>query len=84
MRRADIERLLDAVPESELPTVGTFISFVIDQSQRDPMERFLDSCPEDEDMTAEEIEAAELARKEAHDDEEWVSAESLKSELLGH
>lgn len=34
MKRSDLKKLIDAAPESELPTIGSFISFVIDQSQR--------------------------------------------------
>lgn len=82
MKRADIQRLLEAVPESELPTIGSFISFVIDQSQKDPMEKFLDTAPYDEEMTPQEIEAAIVARREALEANEWVSAEEIKAGIL--
>lgn len=81
MKRADIQRLLEAVPESELPTIGSFISFVIDQSQKDPMEKFLDAAPYDDEMSPEEIAAAVEARREALEANEWISAEEIKAEF---
>ena len=79
MKRADIQRLLEAVPESELPTIGSFISFVIDQAKKDTMEKVLDTAPYDDEMTPEEIEAALEARREALEANEWVSAEEIKA-----
>jgi hypothetical protein len=43
------------------------------------MEKFLDSVPYDDEMTAQEIEAAIEARREALEANEWVSAEEIKA-----
>lgn len=61
MNRTDINRLLDRTPESELPKIGSFISYVISESQKDPLEKFLDAAPyDDEELTPEELEGIEI------------------------
>ena len=57
MKRADIDRLLDKTPESELPKIGSFIGYVISESQKDPLEKILEAAPyDDEELTSEDIE----------------------------
>ncbi len=54
MNRKELHKLIDAAPESELPTIGSFINFVIHQSQKDPLERRLDEAPYDDEHLSEE------------------------------
>lgn len=79
MNRTELHKLIDAVPESELPTIGSFISFVIQRSQKDPLERRLDEAPyDDEDYSAEFLNELEEARKQARV-EDTIPLEDLVS-----
>ena len=55
MNKNELYRLLDEVPESELPTVRAFLGFVIYQSQKNLENDFLDSKPYDDEEYSEDV-----------------------------
>ena len=55
MDRAELYRLVEELPETEIPIAVAFLRFIIQRAQQAPVDRILDSAPcEDEELTEEE------------------------------
>lgn len=79
MKRADIDRLLDKTPESELPKIGSYIGYIISESQKDPLEKLLETAPmDDEELTSEELKDIEISLKQIKDGEIFSREEIIK------
>lgn len=83
MDRTDLHRLVEELPETEIPTVAAFVSFVTHRAQQTPLDRILDSAPyDDEELTEEE----HAAIREGLDDiraGRVYTSEEIEKELLG-
>ena len=85
MKKTDLYRLVDELPEAEIHTAVAFLSFVTHRAQLHSLEieTFLDSAPyDDEELTSEELAGIEegLADVEAG---RIYSFEEVEKELLG-
>jgi predicted transcriptional regulator len=66
MDRTDLQRLVEELPETEIPTVAAFVSFVTHRAQQTPLDRILASAPyDDEEYTEEELAAIDKGIREA-------------------
>ncbi|MFA5508731.1 MAG: hypothetical protein WC314_27615 [Vulcanimicrobiota bacterium] len=54
MKKTDLYRLIDALPEKEIPTAAAFLSFVTHRAQQASTSDYLDMAPYDEDDYTEE------------------------------
>jgi len=81
--REKAQKLLDAVPDSELEPVVEFLASHGTPAERgDSFARWLDSRPEeDEDISAEEEEAVQEAREEIASGVPLISFEEIKREF---
>lgn len=76
--KTELHRLVDELPEDDLEKAARYL-----KGLRDPMTRFLEDAPgDDELLTAEEAEAVDESYK-AYRRGEAISAEQAKRELLG-
>ena len=83
MDRTDLHRLIEELPETEIPTVAAFVSFVTHRAQQTPLDRILDSAPSDDEELTEEEHAA---IREGLDDiraGRVYTSEEVEKELLG-
>lgn len=55
MDRTDLHKLVNQIPESQIPTAGAFLDFLILRSSVDPMEIALAGAPEDDEEYSEEL-----------------------------
>ena len=83
MDRTDLHRLVEELPETEIPTVAAFVSFVTHRDQQTPLDRILDSVPYDDEKLTEEEHAA--IRKGLDDIRAGrvYTSEEIEKELLG-
>lgn len=66
MDRTDLHKLVNRIPDSEIPTVQAFLDFLIVRSNVDAMERALEDAPEDDEEYPESLLASlEEARNES-------------------
>ena len=73
MNKLDLHRLIEKLPESQVPTVGTFLGYVLEQHSGDAHDR----APYDDDEFSDE----ELASfEEAH--QEYLRGETLSQEEI--
>ena len=79
--RDEVHALVDALPESELPTVRDFLEARA-REVNDPFIRFLNDAPfDDEPVTPEEEEAVAEAREDIRQGR-TISLDELKRQLL--
>ncbi len=77
MNRLDLHRLIDKLPDSQIPTVGTFLGYVLEQhsGSNDEHDRAL---YDDEEFSEDELDSLE----EAH--QEYLRGEVLSQEEIEH
>lgn len=79
-RREDLHDLVDALPESEVPTARRFLRFLREVGS-DPVRHAAETAPiDDEPMTEEDAAAIRAAREEARRGE-VVDLDSFRREL---
>lgn len=80
MDRADLHKLVNKIPESEIPTAQAFLDFLILRSSSgvDAVEKAFDEAPDDDEDYPEELLASiEQAREEAQRGE-TISHQEMK------
>ncbi len=80
--RDEVRRLVDALPESELPTARRLLE-ALQLLGRDPRQLALELAPWDDELTTPEEEAGVAVAYEEVARGEVVSAEEAKRRLLG-
>lgn len=81
MTREGLHKLIDELPESDLPTAGRVLEAL--HATADPVRRALDNAPEDDEPeTAKEIAAVASAWKE-HRRGEHLTTQELLRQLRG-
>lgn len=79
MDRANIQRLLESVPESDLPKISSFIGYVISESKKDPFEKLLENAPyDDEELTSEDIEGIKTSLEQIQRGEVFSREEIIR------
>jgi predicted transcriptional regulator len=83
MDRTDLHKLVEDLPETEIPTAIAFLSFVTHRAQQTPLDRILDSAPyEDEELTEEEHAGIREGLEDIRAGRVYT-AEEIEKELLG-
>ena len=79
MNRLDLHKLIDRLPESKIPTVGSFVGYVLSRSQYEELsDEVHDNAPlDDEEYSQEELESFQEAIEEYHRGE-TISHEEIK------
>lgn len=81
--KTELYKLVEELPETEIPTAVAFLSFVTHRAQLTPLDRILDAAPyDDEELTEEEL----AGIKEGLEDIEAgrvYSLEEVEKELFG-
>ena len=81
MKRDQLHRLIEKLPEGELQTAQRFLSFLCEQPDVDPVAYTITHAPaDDEPLTIEDIAALEEAHQEVRTGK-LISHEDLKREL---
>lgn len=79
MNKLDLHRLIDKLPESKIPTVGSFIGYVLSRSEYEELsDEAHDNAPlDDEEYSEEELESFQEALEE-HRRGETISHEEIR------
>lgn len=81
MDRTELYKLIEELPETEIPTAIAFLSFVTHRAQQTPLDRILDSAPyDDEEYTEEELAAIDRGFREAESGQTMPFAQ-VKAEI---
>jgi len=82
MNKVDLHRLIEKLPDSQIPTVGTFLGYVLEQhsGSSDPH----DSAPyDDEEFSEEELTSFEEAHQEYQRGETFTLEEIKRKYNVG-
>lgn len=80
MNKSDLYKLIDALPEKEIPTAAAFLSFVTHQSKQTSTDDFFDSAPyDDEEYPEEELAIIDERIREAQSGGETIPFAQVKA-----
>ncbi len=78
MTNPELHKLLDTIPRNNIHVARACLELLQADSPAARLEARLESAPYDEEMSDEEIKAALVSRREAYQDDEWVSLSELQ------
>ncbi|MFA5506472.1 MAG: hypothetical protein WC314_25070 [Vulcanimicrobiota bacterium] len=77
MKKTDLHKLLDTIPKNNLHVARACLEILQADSSAARFEARLESAPYDEEMDDDEVLEVLATRRQAHDDDEWVSMDEL-------
>lgn len=77
MINPDLHKLLDTIPQNNLHVARACLELLQTDNSVSRLEARLESAPYDEDMDEAELEDVQANRRQAHEDDEWISMDEL-------